>query len=277
MRSTPPPPVAATLVPPPPVAVAPTPLPPVAAAPVPPPVAGAPVPAPLAAAPSIQTSGSSRPPRRPYSLQEIHQNLLPTEPAFLPPAFPPFLAGRDPLFPSVQTLIMGLTPFSGRWTGVLLFPTPSGGPDSGGLQTAQAGGLQRCDRPLRASPGVRGRSPLPSAGRNHQVPPPSQYSQRGGIHLVRQIAQGSHFLLRAFEMGADRPFHRSDRMVVSDMVFANIKQGERESLRDYTNCFFAAAAEAEDVDSAVAMHNFRRGPVQIPSAGQTSELPRAGG
>ncbi|PKA55217.1 hypothetical protein AXF42_Ash003854 [Apostasia shenzhenica] len=49
------------------------------------------------------------------------------------------------------------------------------------------------------------------------------------------------------------------RMIVSDMVLANIKQGERESLWDYTNRFFAAAAEAEDVDSAVAMHNFRRG------------------
>ncbi|PKA65732.1 hypothetical protein AXF42_Ash013147 [Apostasia shenzhenica] len=49
------------------------------------------------------------------------------------------------------------------------------------------------------------------------------------------------------------------RMVVSDMVLANIKQDERESLRDYTNRFFATAAEAENVDSAVAMHNFRRG------------------
>ncbi|PKA46908.1 hypothetical protein AXF42_Ash021472 [Apostasia shenzhenica] len=49
------------------------------------------------------------------------------------------------------------------------------------------------------------------------------------------------------------------RMIVFDMVLANIKQGERESLRDYTNHFFAAAAEAEDVDPPVAMHNFRRG------------------
>ncbi|PKA47937.1 hypothetical protein AXF42_Ash016283 [Apostasia shenzhenica] len=48
-------------------------------------------------------------------------------------------------------------------------------------------------------------------------------------------------------------------MVVSDMVLANIKQDERESPRDYTNRFFAAAAEAEDVEPAVAMHNFRRG------------------
>ncbi|PKA62577.1 hypothetical protein AXF42_Ash012163 [Apostasia shenzhenica] len=49
------------------------------------------------------------------------------------------------------------------------------------------------------------------------------------------------------------------RMVVSDMVLANIKQGERKSLRDYTSRFFAAAVEAEDVDPTVAMHNFRRG------------------
>ncbi|PKA59198.1 hypothetical protein AXF42_Ash001291 [Apostasia shenzhenica] len=48
-------------------------------------------------------------------------------------------------------------------------------------------------------------------------------------------------------------------MVVSDMVLANIKQGEKESLQDYTNRFFAAAAETEDVDPAVAMHNYRRG------------------
>ncbi|PKA45599.1 hypothetical protein AXF42_Ash010938 [Apostasia shenzhenica] len=48
-------------------------------------------------------------------------------------------------------------------------------------------------------------------------------------------------------------------MVVSDMVLANIKQGERESLRDYTNRFFAAATEAEDVEPTVAIHNFRRG------------------
>ncbi|PKA53158.1 hypothetical protein AXF42_Ash009888 [Apostasia shenzhenica] len=47
-------------------------------------------------------------------------------------------------------------------------------------------------------------------------------------------------------------------MVVSDMVLSNIKQSERESLRDYTNRFFAVMAEAEDVDPAVAMHNFRR-------------------
>ncbi|PKA58080.1 hypothetical protein AXF42_Ash019306 [Apostasia shenzhenica] len=49
------------------------------------------------------------------------------------------------------------------------------------------------------------------------------------------------------------------RMVVSDMVLANIKQGERKSLWDYTNRFFVVVAEAEDVDPAVAMHNYRRG------------------
>ncbi|PKA64108.1 hypothetical protein AXF42_Ash005120 [Apostasia shenzhenica] len=48
-------------------------------------------------------------------------------------------------------------------------------------------------------------------------------------------------------------------MIVSDMVLANIKQGEKESLRDYTNRFFVAAAETKDVDPVVAMHNYRRG------------------
>ncbi|PKA54878.1 hypothetical protein AXF42_Ash000713 [Apostasia shenzhenica] len=48
-------------------------------------------------------------------------------------------------------------------------------------------------------------------------------------------------------------------MVVSDMVLANIKQGEKESLRDYTDHFFVAAAKAENVDPAVAMHNYRKG------------------
>ncbi|PKA52968.1 hypothetical protein AXF42_Ash001949 [Apostasia shenzhenica] len=72
-------PVAAAPVPLPPTAPAPAPLPPVAAAPdlpppvavIPtplPPVAGAPAPAPPVATLSIQTSGSSRPPRRPHRL-----------------------------------------------------------------------------------------------------------------------------------------------------------------------------------------------------------------
>ncbi|PKA65581.1 hypothetical protein AXF42_Ash005915 [Apostasia shenzhenica] len=48
-------------------------------------------------------------------------------------------------------------------------------------------------------------------------------------------------------------------MVVSDMVLANIKQDEKESLRDYTNLFFTVAVEAEDVDPAIATHNYRMG------------------
>ncbi|PKA50456.1 hypothetical protein AXF42_Ash020776 [Apostasia shenzhenica] len=90
-------PVCAVL-PPPPVAVAPELLPSVAAIPVPlPPATGVPAPAPPVAAPSIQSSSSSRPPRHPFRLQEARQNSLPPcplpQPAFLPPAFPPFLAG----------------------------------------------------------------------------------------------------------------------------------------------------------------------------------------
>ncbi|PKA54970.1 hypothetical protein AXF42_Ash003606 [Apostasia shenzhenica] len=49
------------------------------------------------------------------------------------------------------------------------------------------------------------------------------------------------------------------KMVVSDMVLANIKQGKKESLRDYTNRFFSTAAEAEDVDPTVTIDNYRRG------------------
>ncbi|PKA62586.1 hypothetical protein AXF42_Ash012172 [Apostasia shenzhenica] len=78
-------------------------------------VAAAP-PFPPAAAPSIQSSGSSQPPRRPLP-QEVHQNPLPPRPlplpAFLPPAFPPFLVGRDPLFPGVRAPHHGPDPFFG--------------------------------------------------------------------------------------------------------------------------------------------------------------------
>ncbi|PKA59788.1 hypothetical protein AXF42_Ash011912 [Apostasia shenzhenica] len=111
------PPVAAAPAPPPPVAVAPE-LFPVATVPAPPPpIAEALAPAPPAAAPSVQTSSSSRTPRRHLRLQEARQNSLPPcplpQPAFLPPAFPPFLAGRDPHFPGVQTLHHGPDPFFG--------------------------------------------------------------------------------------------------------------------------------------------------------------------
>ncbi|PKA56454.1 hypothetical protein AXF42_Ash014958 [Apostasia shenzhenica] len=49
------------------------------------------------------------------------------------------------------------------------------------------------------------------------------------------------------------------RMALSDMVLANIQQGETESLRSYTNRFFAIAAETEDINPTVAIHNYRRG------------------
>ncbi|PKA55125.1 hypothetical protein AXF42_Ash003762 [Apostasia shenzhenica] len=86
------------------VAAVPAPLPPVAATLklLPPP-------------PSIQMFGSSQRLRRPFCLQEVHQNSLPPcslpQPAFLPPAFPPFLAGRDPFFPGAQASHHGPDPF----------------------------------------------------------------------------------------------------------------------------------------------------------------------
>ncbi|PKA59431.1 hypothetical protein AXF42_Ash019585 [Apostasia shenzhenica] len=49
------------------------------------------------------------------------------------------------------------------------------------------------------------------------------------------------------------------RVALFDMVLANIQQGEKESLRSYTNRFFAAAADMEDVNPTVAIHNYRRG------------------
>ncbi|PKA52632.1 hypothetical protein AXF42_Ash001613 [Apostasia shenzhenica] len=117
---------AAVPVSPPPVAAVPEPIPPVAAAPAPPPpVARTLAPAPLVAPPSIQSSGSSRPPRRPIRFQEVHQNPLPPcplpQPAFLPPAFPPFLAGRDPLFPGAQAPHHGPDPFFGPMDGYAPF------------------------------------------------------------------------------------------------------------------------------------------------------------
>ncbi|PKA64810.1 hypothetical protein AXF42_Ash016841 [Apostasia shenzhenica] len=119
------PPVSAVPAPPPPVAAIPEMLPPPAAAPAPPlpipEVAEAPVPVPQAAPLSIQSSGSSRPPLRPFRFQEVHQNPLPPcplpPPAFLPPAFPPFLAGRDPLFPGAQAPHHGPDPFFGPMDG----------------------------------------------------------------------------------------------------------------------------------------------------------------
>ncbi|PKA57430.1 hypothetical protein AXF42_Ash013618 [Apostasia shenzhenica] len=123
------PPVATVPVPLPPAAAAPAPplpvtadpklLPPVAAIPAPPPpAAGAPAPAPPVTVPSIQSSGSSRPLRRPFRLQKARQNSLSPcplpQPAFLPPTFSPFLAESDSLFPSVQVPIMDLIPSLNR-------------------------------------------------------------------------------------------------------------------------------------------------------------------
>ncbi|PKA57535.1 hypothetical protein AXF42_Ash020079 [Apostasia shenzhenica] len=117
--------VAEVPTPPPPVAAIPEIIPAPAAAPAPflpiPAVAEVPAPAPQAAPLSIQSSGSSRPPIRPNRFQEVHQNpLLPCplpQPAFLPPAFPPFLAGRDPLFPGALAPHHGLDPFFGPMDG----------------------------------------------------------------------------------------------------------------------------------------------------------------
>ncbi|PKA52642.1 hypothetical protein AXF42_Ash001623 [Apostasia shenzhenica] len=120
------PPVTAVPAPLPPVATAPELLPPVAATPVPPlPAAEALAQALPVAAPSIQTSGSSQPPRRPFRLQEVHQNPLPSCPlpqsAFLPSAFPSFLAGRDPLFPGGQAPHHWPDPFFGPMDGNAFF------------------------------------------------------------------------------------------------------------------------------------------------------------
>ncbi|PKA53759.1 hypothetical protein AXF42_Ash020680 [Apostasia shenzhenica] len=49
------------------------------------------------------------------------------------------------------------------------------------------------------------------------------------------------------------------RVALSDMVLANIQQGEKESLRSYTNRFFTTTAEMEDINPTVAIHNYRRG------------------
>ncbi|PKA58928.1 hypothetical protein AXF42_Ash001021 [Apostasia shenzhenica] len=129
------PPIAAVPVPPPPVAAVQELIPPVAAASAPPPpVAGTLAPAPLVAPLSIQSSGSSRPLGCPVRFQEVRQNHLPPCPlpqsAFLPPAFPPFLAGRDPLFPGAQAPHHGPDPFFGPMDGNALFPTPFAWPSS---------------------------------------------------------------------------------------------------------------------------------------------------
>ncbi|PKA62596.1 hypothetical protein AXF42_Ash012182 [Apostasia shenzhenica] len=119
------PPVAEDPAPPPPIAAIPEVILSPAAAPAPllpiPAVAEALAPVPQAAPLFIQSSGSFRPPIRPFRFQEVHQNPLPPcplpQPAFLPPAFPPFLARRDPLFPGAQAPHHGPDPFFGPMDG----------------------------------------------------------------------------------------------------------------------------------------------------------------
>ncbi|PKA62168.1 hypothetical protein AXF42_Ash015052 [Apostasia shenzhenica] len=100
-----------------PVAASPAPPLPVAVAPVlPPHVVEVPAPLPPITVHSVQSSGSSQL-LRCLPAQGAHQNHflsrpLP-QPAFLPPTFPPFLAGRDHLFPGAQAPHYGPDPFFG--------------------------------------------------------------------------------------------------------------------------------------------------------------------
>ncbi|PKA62944.1 hypothetical protein AXF42_Ash007740 [Apostasia shenzhenica] len=259
------PPVAAVPVPPPPVVAVPQLISPVAAASAPPPpAAGILAPAPLVAPPSIQSSGSSRPPRRPFRFQEVHQNPLPPcplpQPAFLPPAFPLFLVGRDPLFPGAQAPHHGPDPFFG--------PMDGNAPFSDAIRLAPVPEDFRPPR-LEVYKGVT--DPREHVQGFEAAVRYRQPDEATKCHLLANTLKGAAFnwfvkLPRGHISSYEHMkwkliahFIGWTRMVISDMVLANIKQGERESLRDYTNRFFAAAAEAEDVEPAVVMHNFRRG------------------
>ncbi|PKA46319.1 hypothetical protein AXF42_Ash021631 [Apostasia shenzhenica] len=262
--SAPRPPAAAALAPLPPIAEAPELLPPVAAAPVPPlPADEAPAPALLVAAPSIQTSGSSQPPKRPFRLQEVHQNPLPPcplpQPTFLPPAFPPFLARRDPLFPGVQASHHGPDPFFG--------PIDGNAPFADAIRLAP---IPEDFRPPRLEAYRGATDPREHVQGFEAAVRYRQPDKATKCHLLANTLKGEafswfiklprgHISYEHLKWELIARFIGRTRMVVSNMVLANIKQGERESLRDYTNRFFAAVAEAEDVDPAVAMHNFRRG------------------
>ncbi|PKA48261.1 hypothetical protein AXF42_Ash021791 [Apostasia shenzhenica] len=225
------------------------PLPQVAAAPVPPPpVTEAPALALPATTLSIQTPGSSQPPRRPFRLQEVHQNPLSPCPlpqsAFLPPTFPPFLARRDPLFPSIQAPHHGPDPFFG--------PMDGNAPFADAIELAP---IPEDFRPPRLEAYRGATDPCGEAAVRYRQP-----DEATKCHLLANTLKGAAFSwfiklprdhISSYEhlkWELIAHFIGQTRMVISDMVLANIKQGERESLRDYTNHFFAAAAEAEDVD-----------------------------
>ncbi|PKA56309.1 hypothetical protein AXF42_Ash011239 [Apostasia shenzhenica] len=255
------PPAAAAPAPPLPVAAAPELLLPVAAIPAPAPPASVPAPAPPVAVPSVQSSGYSRPPRHPFRLQEARQNSLPPcplpQPVFLPPAFPPFLAGRDPLFPGVQVPLHGPDPFFGPMDGNALF--------SDAIRLAP---ILEDFRPPRLEVYRGVTDPREHVQGFEAAVRYYQPDEATRCHLLANTLKGVAFswfikLPRGHISSYEHlkweliaRFIDWTRMVVSNMVLANIKQGERESFRDYTNCFFAAAA---DVESAMAMHNFRRG------------------
>ncbi|PKA58148.1 hypothetical protein AXF42_Ash012871 [Apostasia shenzhenica] len=262
------PPVPAVPAPPPPVAAIPKVIPPPAAAPAPllpiPAVVEVLAPAPQAAPLSVQSSGSSRPPIRPFRFQEVHQNPLPPcplpQPAFLPPAFPPFLAGRDPLFPGAQAHHHGPDPFFG--------PMDGNAPFSDAIRLAP---IPEDFRPPRLEVYKGVTDPREHVQGFEAAVRYRQPDEATRCHLLANTLKGAAFswfikLPRGHITSYEHlkweliaRFIGRTRMVVSDMVLANIKQGERESLRGYTNRFFAAAVEAEDVEPAVAMHNFRRG------------------
>ncbi|PKA50798.1 hypothetical protein AXF42_Ash017677 [Apostasia shenzhenica] len=236
-----------------------------AAVPVPlPPAAAVPVPLPPVAPPSIQSSGSSRPPRRPFRFQEVHQNPLPPctlpQHAFLPPAFPPFLAGRDPLFHGAQAPHHERDPFFG--------PMDGNAPFSDAIHLAPVPEDFRPPR-LEVYKGITDPREhvqgFEATVRYRQPDKPTR------CHLLANTLKGAAFnwfikLPRGHISSYEHlkweliaRFIGQTRMVVSNMALANIKQGKRESLRDYTNRFFTAAVEAEDVEPAVAMHNFKKG------------------
>ncbi|PKA60631.1 hypothetical protein AXF42_Ash006264 [Apostasia shenzhenica] len=263
----PPPPVPAVPAAPPPVAAIPEVAPPPAAVLAPllpiPAVAEALAPAPQAAPLSIQSSGSSRPPIRPFRFQEVHQNPLPPcplpQPVFLSPAFPPFLAGRDPFFPGAQALHYGPDPFFGPMDGnapfseaIRLAPIPEDFRPP--KLEVYRGATDPREHVQGFEAAVRYRRP-DKATRCHLL---ANTLKGAAFSWFIKLPRGHITSYEHLKWELIARFIGRTRMVVSDMVLANIKQGERENLRDYTNRFFAAAAEAEDVEPAVAMHNFRR-------------------